>query len=130
MAHAAFAETIELWLDGVSLGTSWAHDVVVTREVPIVFDGQNGEHLLKGVAVSPLGQTEIQQAFWVDLPPGGQDVAIPWLSSEVAAFNAAFALARDGDLVVTLGALYMESALRPVLRKFDADNELILKWRL
>jgi hypothetical protein len=130
-AHAVFAESIELRLNGVSLGVFPAGDEVVVRhEVPIVYDGQDGELTIEGIARSPSGEAKQQIVVEVDLPPGGQDVVTPWLSSEVAPFNAAFALARDGDLVVTLGALYMESARRPVLRKFGADNELILKWRL
>jgi hypothetical protein len=129
-AHTTHATAIELRVDGVSRGVFAPVDGIIKHQVSIVFDGQNGEHTVEGVARSPLGEATDQTVFTVDLPPGGQDVAIPWFDQDGGSFNAAFALARHDDLVVTLGALDTGSGRRPVLRKHDADNKQTAFWRL
>jgi hypothetical protein len=130
-AYAVGAETMEVRLDGVSLGVvATDDDVVVRHEVPIVFDGQDGEHTIEGIARSPYGEARQQIVVTVDLPPGGQDVEIPWLGPQQAIFDASFALARNGEEVVVLGARDLSDGWDPLLRRLDADPSNLEGWRL
>lgn len=120
--HAA---AIELWLDGVSLGLFIPEDGKVTHEVPIVFDGQDGEHVVDALASSPIGTAPDQVLFSVDLPPGGQDVMVPWLDQDAAEFSAAFSMARHGSRLVTVGILDLGDGWRLVLREHGAAGDLV-----
>lgn len=129
-AHTTHTQTLELRVDGVSRGVFAPVDGVVKHQVSIVFDGQDGEYTVEGIARSPVGEAATQTAFTVDLPPGGQDVEIPWFDQDAGSFSAMFSLARHDDLVVTVGALDTGSGRRPVLRKHNIFNKQAGFWHL
>ncbi len=129
-AVTEYATAVELFLDGVSLGVFAPQDGKVVHELPIVFDGQDGDHMIDAVASSLVGEAQASAPFHVDLPPGGQEVIVPWLDKEEAKFSAAFAMARYGNRLVTLGSLDHGSGWRPVLREHGEAGELLGKRML
>ena len=129
-AVTTHATAIELFLDGVSLGVFAPQDGKVVHEVPIVFDGQDGDHVVDAIARSPIGEVPDSALFHVDVPPGGQDVIVPWFDQEEAKFSAAFAMARHGSRLVTLGSLDLGGGWRPVLREHGEAGELLGKRML
>lgn len=124
--HAA---AVELRLDGVSLGVFAPVDGKVEHELPIVSDGQDGHHVVDAIAASFVGEAPRSVEFDVDVPPGGQDMQVPWFDQEGGAVSAAFGMARHGDRLVTLGILD-GGGWRVVLREHGATGELLGKRML
>lgn len=122
--HAA---TVELRLDGELLGVFEPVDGMVELAVPVVSEGHDGEHVVDAVASSPVGVSPRSVKFTVDLPPGGQEVAVPWVDQEEATFSGAFAMVQAGDRVVTLGALDGGNGSRLVLREHGPSGALLGK---
>jgi hypothetical protein len=129
-AVTAHATEVALTLDGEALGVFAPQAGVVVHEVPIACDGQDGPHQIAAVARSAVGEAPAFLPFTVDLPPGGQDVEVPWLDQDAAAFSGAFALARDGERVVTLGLLDSGDGWRLVLREHGSHGALLGKRAL
>jgi hypothetical protein len=122
------ATDLELRLDGADLGTfAVPDDGKVEHELPIVFEGQNGEHVVEAIARSPHGEAASSTLFSVDLSPGGQEHGEPYYDQEPGAHSVAFGLARADDRLFTLGALDEGTGPELVLREHADDGQLLGK---